>query len=159
LLLLLSEEFMNLPMKSTVGFAAILVLLAIAPGTAPPNTGREQDVVREQENVIRSLEGATLYHAYCAVCHGVNGKGGGPAASALKTTPPDLTQITRRNGGPFPALRVQKIISGEEAATPAHGSREMPIWGPIFGQIAWDQDLGKVRVYNLSKYLESLQQK
>ena len=55
--------------------------------------------------------------------------------------------------------RLINVISGEEIVTPAHGSREMPIWGPIFGQIAWDQDLGKVRIYNLTRYIESLQKK
>jgi hypothetical protein len=35
----------------------------------------------------------------------------------------------------------------------------MPVWGPIFSQVAWDQDLGRMRVYNLAKYLEALQSK
>jgi hypothetical protein len=52
---------------------------------------------------------------------------------------------------------VERVISGEEQLTAAHGSREMPLWGPIFSQIAWDQDLGRVRVHNLAKYLESIQ--
>jgi hypothetical protein len=72
---------------------------------------------------------------------------------------PDLTRIRQRNANTFPSVRVGEIISGEEFSTAAHGSREMPIWGPIFGQIAWDQDLGKVRIHNLARYLESLQRK
>jgi len=52
-----------------------------------------------------------------------------------------------------------KTISGETVDTAAHGNREMPIWGPIFGQIGYDRDLGNVRIYNLAKYLESLQEK
>jgi len=35
----------------------------------------------------------------------------------------------------------------------------MPVWGPIFSQIVWDQDLGQIRVYNLAKYLEKMQGK
>jgi hypothetical protein len=70
----------------------------------------------------------------------------------------EQTRIAQRSGGKFPSDRVQKIIAGDDAIS-AHGSRTMPIWGPIFSQIAWDQDLGKVRIYNLTKYLESLQQK
>jgi hypothetical protein len=50
-------------------------------------------------------------------------------------------------------------ISGDAVPSPAHGSREMPIWGPVFSQIEWDQDLGKVRIYNLAKFLETLQRK
>ena len=78
-------------------------------------------------------------------------------AKSLKTAPSDLTRIARRNGGAFPMVRIQRIISGEEALPAGHGGREMPVWGPVFSQIAWDQDLGRVRVNNLAKYLEGLQ--
>lgn len=113
----------------------------------------------EETRLIESLDGSELFRAYCAVCHGKDGKGGGPAAAALKVSVPDLTRISQRNGGKYPAMRIPRIISGEERVTPAHGSREMPVWGPIFSQIAWDQDLGKVRIYNLTQYIESLQRK
>jgi mono/diheme cytochrome c family protein len=105
---------------------------------------------------IDSLEGRALYHQYCAVCHGNDGKGGGPMAKALKSAPPDLTHIAIRNSGTFPFQRVQRIISGESEVN-AHGTREMPLWGPILSQIAWDQDLGRVRIYNLTQFLEKLQ--
>ena len=114
---------------------------------------------RTPDQLIESLEGRDMFRAYCAACHGTDAKGGGPAASSLKTTPPDLTRIAQRRGGSFPAQQVERIITGEETSPAAHGSREMPIWGPIFGQIQRDQDLGKVRVRNLAKYLESLQVK
>jgi len=39
----------------------------------------------------------------------------------------------------------------------AHGTREMPLWGPIFSEVCWDQDPGRVRVYSLAKYLEEIQ--
>ena len=80
-------------------------------------------------------------------------------ASALKTPPADLTRISVRNGNVFPLMRVQKIITGVELPPAGHGSSEMPVWGPIFSQIAWDQDLGRVRVYNLAKYIEGIQAK
>jgi hypothetical protein len=59
----------------------------------------------------------------------------------------------------FPLGKVRRVISGEESLPGGHGSRQMPIWGPIFSQVAWDQDLGRVRVDNLARYLESLQAK
>jgi len=105
------------------------------------------------------LEGPAVFQAYCAVCHGKNAMGGGPAASALKRKPPDLTLLSRRNGGIFPFEGVQKIISGNGPGIPAHGSREMPIWGPIFDEISWDGAPGSVRIYNLTRYIQSLQQK
>jgi hypothetical protein len=80
-------------------------------------------------------------------------------AKSLKVAPPDLTRIAERNGGPFPMERVQKIISGEQPVPAGHGTRQMPVWGPIFSQIAWDQDLGRLRVYNVTKYIEQMQTK
>jgi mono/diheme cytochrome c family protein len=119
----------------------------------------EKEAEPQERHVVESLDGRTLFRAYCAVCHGLDARGKGPAAPALKKEVPDLTLISFRNGGKFPLLRVQQVISGEEIPAEAHGSREMPIWGPIFSQVTWDQDLGKVRIYNLAKYIETLQRK
>ena len=137
-----------------VAIVALAAIAIITPGAGQPQTGQ-----REEQHLIQSLDGKSLFQAYCASCHGIGGTGDGPAAAALKRTPPDLTRIRERNGGNFPAAKIENVISGEEIVTPAHGSREMPIWGPIFGQIAWDQDLGKLRIYNLTRYIESLQKK
>jgi mono/diheme cytochrome c family protein len=106
--------------------------------------------------LISSLDGAKLYKAYCAACHGMGGEGNGPAAWTMKVTPPALTRIAERNGGAFPMARVERIISGEEVSG-SHGTREMPLWGPIFSQVGPDQDLGRVRVDNLTRYLMSIQ--
>jgi hypothetical protein len=80
-------------------------------------------------------------------------------AQSLKVRPSDLTRISARNGGSFPLARIEKIISGEDPVPPVHGTREMPVWGPIFSQVAWDQDLGRVRVDNLARYLKEMQVK
>ena len=111
----------------------------------------------ESARLIESIQGPALYSAYCAVCHGKDGRGAGPMANSLKSKTPDLTAISKRNGGKFPLAKVEKIISGEEQLPGGHGVREMPLWGPVFSQIAWDQDLGRIRVYNLAKHLESMQ--
>jgi mono/diheme cytochrome c family protein len=73
--------------------------------------------------LIRSVEGPDLFRAYCAPCHGVDGKGAGPAAPALRVKPPDLTLLARSNRGPFPKVRVRQMIMGDQVAA-AHGSRE-----------------------------------
>ena len=112
-----------------------------------------------EKPLIETMDGRALFRAYCASCHGEQAKGDGPVSGALKGMVPDLTRISERNGGSFPFVRVEKIISGEENSALAHGSRKMPVWGPFFGQIGRDQDLGKVRIYNLTKYLESIQGK
>jgi mono/diheme cytochrome c family protein len=118
---------------------------------------RAQNPQQEKETrLIASIEGRELYQTYCAVCHGKEAKGDGPMAGVLKASPPDLTRIAARNGWVFPLTRVQQIIAGELQVS-AHGTREMPLWGPVFSQVARDRDLGRVRVYNLAKYLEQLQ--
>jgi mono/diheme cytochrome c family protein len=113
----------------------------------------------ENTHLIDSVQGPSLYTAYCAVCHGKDGKGGGPMAKSLKVAPPDLTRIAIGNGGRFPMARIHRIISGDELLPAGHGTREMPVWGPIFSQISWDRDLGRVRVDNLAKYIEGIQTK
>jgi mono/diheme cytochrome c family protein len=106
---------------------------------------------------LDTVEGPALYKAYCATCHGVDAKGVGPMTQWLKIEAPDLTRIARREAGKFPLARIQRIIAGDENITKGHGSREMPVWGPVFSQVANDQDFGKVRIYNLAKYIEKLQ--
>ena len=130
--------------------------LAFSAGAT--NAQTKSGTPKEYERLIYSLKGPDLYRAHCAACHGADGKGGGPVASSLKGKPADLTLLARNSGGKFPEARVRRIISGDEPTLVTHGSREMPVWGPIFHQIEEDQDFGKVRLQNLIKYLESIQQ-
>ncbi len=103
-------------------------------------------------------KGVDLYLRYCAVCHGKDGKGGGPAAAALKTAPTDLTGLAQSKGGKFPVGTVRQLLGGG-SSTPAHGSEEMPIWGPVFRAMNPNQSIAKLRVDNLVRYLESIQAK
>jgi mono/diheme cytochrome c family protein len=105
-----------------------------------------------------TLNGVDLFKEYCAVCHGSDGKGAGPAADALKKHPADLTQLSRKNGGAFPELHVMNYIKGADTVA-SHGSRDMPIWGNIFSQMSQNPDLVQVRVYALLKYIEQFQAK
>ena len=114
---------------------------------------------REYEQLIYSVKGQDLYRAHCAACHGLDGKGDGPVASTLKAKPADLTALVKNSDERFPEARVRRIITGDSATTMSHGTREMPVWGPIFHQIEADQDFGNVRLQNLMKYLESIQHK
>ena len=125
---------------------------------ARAQAGRAPEKASEQqfEPLIHSVEGPDLFRAYCASCHGSDAKGHGPAATALKASVPDLTALAKNNRGQFPSDRVRSAITGEEAMA-SHGSREMPIWGPVFHQVEWDVDRGNVRLENLLKYLESIQ--
>ena len=103
--------------------------------------------------------GQEMYKSYCAVCHGIDAKGNGPAADALKVPPTDLTALAAKNGGKYPAMKVSAIIGGEEVLA-AHGSKDMPIWGHLFRSISSGHEAEvQQRVANLNKYIESLQKK
>jgi len=108
---------------------------------------------------VSPASGADMYKNYCAVCHGLDGKGDGPAAAAMKTPPADLTQLAKKNNGQYPGLKVAAAIRGEGAPT-AHGTKEMPVWGPLFRSISGGHEAEiSQRVTNLTKYIETLQAK
>ena len=110
--------------------------------------------------VISSMYGRDLFEFYCASCHGRDGRGSGPAASALKTPPPDLTAIAKREGGRFPRGYVESFVTGEsDRVIPAHGSREMPVWGPILRGLDPQDAVNKMRIANIVGYIETIQQK
>ena len=103
--------------------------------------------------------GQQMYMAYCASCHRTDAKGDGPAAPALKQIPTNLTLLAVKNRGAFPDSHVAQVIKGD-LMTPAHGSKEMPVWGPVFMSLDRNgESILQLRVHNLSAYIASLQQK
>jgi mono/diheme cytochrome c family protein len=135
-------------------FSAVLLLICSLGA-------RAQEKVIQHEPVKRTspASGQEMFINYCAVCHGKDGKGGGPAADALKVAPANLSVLSQKNGGKFPTNHVGSILRGD-ASLAAHGSQEMPVWGPIFWKMS-QGNAGEVqqRIANLSKYIESLQVK
>ncbi len=105
--------------------------------------------------------GAPLYARHCASCHGVAGRGDGPAAAVLRPPPSDLASIAARRGGAFPAGEIARLIDGR-FELPAHGTREMPVWGRRFGADVPDPGVGESisrgHIASLVEYLKSLQQ-
>ena len=141
-----------------IGVLAISIL-GIGSVAAEPAPAQSKPASKAYEQLIYSVKGPELFHAHCAACHGAEGKGDGPVGAALKAKPANLTVLAKNNGGKFPVERVQKFIVGEDSSLASHGTREMPVWGPIFHQVEEDQDFGNVRIHNLIQYLESIQQK
>ena len=78
-------------------------------------------------------------------------------SSILKVQVPDLTEISKRNNGVFPLEHVQRKISGTEPGGLGHGTKEMPIFGPVFTQTGPNGETGKARVHDVMKYLQSIQ--
>ena len=105
--------------------------------------------------------GSEMYRAHCAVCHGLDGKGNGPAASAMKSQPTDLTQLARKHDGKFPANSVASALKfGSGSGAGAHGSAQMPVWGPLFQSLdKFNDTVVQQRVSNLINYIETLQAK
>ncbi|OFW31395.1 MAG: hypothetical protein A3H97_22300 [Acidobacteria bacterium RIFCSPLOWO2_02_FULL_65_29] len=104
------------------------------------------------------LDGPSVYKAYCASCHGVDGKGQGPAAGALKQKPINLTTIAKNNRGMFPRATIEDVlINGGKWK--AHGSKDMPTWGPIFLGVDGNENLAYGHIHNLVTYLEYIQVK
>ena len=110
-------------------------------------------------NKTAPTNGKQMYTSYCAPCHGTDGRGSGPAASALKPQPTDLTVLSKNNHGKFPDTHVVAILQfGSEV--PAHGSASMPVWGPILGNMNRANTQEKqLRISNLSRYLETIQER
>lgn len=106
-----------------------------------------------------SNSGKDMFNSYCAVCHGKDAKGNGPAASAMKTPPTDLTVLAKNAGGKYPAAHVASVIKGQ-ATTPSHGSADMPVWGPLFSSIDQGHESQvQQRITNLVSYIDTLQAK
>jgi mono/diheme cytochrome c family protein len=122
---------------------------------------------RAQETKIKKVpikhtaadSGEEMYQEYCAVCHGKTGKGDGPAVAALKKAPPDLTMLTKNNGGKFPADHIAAVLH-MGVAEAAHGSEDMPIWGTLFRAVSQrNSAVVQLRISNLTDYINSVQMK
>jgi len=140
-----------------ISLAAILMAisaLAVAQQAQTPPTVKHVPMTNTASN-----SGKDMFNSYCAVCHGKDGKGNGPAASAMKTPPTDLTLLAQKDGGKYPAAHVAAVIRGQ-ATTPSHGSQDMPVWGPLFSSISQGHEAQvQQRISNLVAYIGTLQAK
>jgi len=148
------------PVCNLLVFGAALVSMHTIAGA------QENQIKKTQVKPTSSVSGAQMFKEYCAVCHGPSGKGDGPVATALKVPPPDLTTLARRHDGKFTDDYVSNVLKNG-VRNPAHGSGEMPVWGPIFDTMnRWkalcpgmDEIPVTLRITNLTNYLKSIQKK
>lgn len=107
--------------------------------------------------------GAEDFAAYCAGCHGAGGKGDGEMAAGLAKRPADLTVLSSKNGGVFPATRVMAQIWGYTGGK--DGGRVMPQFAALLDGELVPYDGGDgiasptpVRLVQLAEYVEGLQE-
>ena len=111
-----------------------------------------------QHSPVPQVSGSYLFRAYCASCHGAEGRGDGPLAEDLRYRPSDLTRIAKRNGGEFPTEKVVRIVDGRKPVK-GHGGPDMPVWGDAFRNIdtAFDEAAAQERIRAVVDHLKSIQ--
>ncbi|HUB53371.1 MAG TPA: c-type cytochrome [Terracidiphilus sp.] len=142
-------------MLKSLSVIAVAGMLAVSAGYADQSNAKVVIAVQK----TRPINGKQMYTSYCAPCHGIDGRGGGPVASALKQPPTDLTMLAKNNGGKFPSSHIATVLEyGSEL--PVHGTAQMPVWGPVLGKMDQQHpDERLLRISNLSQYLRSMQAK
>jgi mono/diheme cytochrome c family protein len=135
----------------------IAVLLVISGAVVAALSAQSSSSIKKVPlSPTSPVSGKQMFETYCAVCHGPEGKGNGPAAKALKSVPTDLTRLSAQNQGKYPEMRVTNTLVRPDVA--AHGSHEMPIWGDLFRSLGnGTNDMVTLRVVNLTSYAKSLQ--
>ena len=149
-------------MKSLAKRAGVL-LFALLFSTAALTMARQNQTTIKKTPIQRTspTSGEEMFNTYCAVCHGKDAKGNGPAADALKVAPADLTTLAQRRGGKFPTDYVGAVLRYGVQESKAHGSKDMPMWGSLFASIGGGAASPEInmRILNLTQYIESLQAK
>lgn len=92
-------------MRIAAGLAVVAVLVAAC----------------QPQDMPDQIEGARVYEANCAMCHGADGTG----VAGVSPRAADLTRLARNNGAVFPTNRVLSQIDGylrsEEDGMPEFG--------------------------------------
>jgi mono/diheme cytochrome c family protein len=139
----------------------LLGMLVVATSLCLAQNQSDQKPVVKQTAIkaTSAASGKQMYTEYCAPCHGIDGKGNGPAANAMKAPPTDLTQLARKHDGKYPANSVASVLKFG-GGPGAHGSAEMPVWGPLLQSLnKFDDTVVQQRVSNIVSYIETLQVK
>ena len=134
------------------------IVSAIAVGIAPMAHAQESSLTAGSIDI-----GKHEYDTHCAEC----GKGDGPYVQLLRvgTVLPNLTELSKKNSGVYPFLRVYWTIDGTVPVR-AHGSANMPIWGQVYKfqsqnlDPLYDSELfARTKIFALTEYVWRLQAK
>jgi mono/diheme cytochrome c family protein len=152
------EEFVTIRyFVLTLGF--LFLICTDRNSVATQATASPQSAQEDELPATYVPPGKQTYREYCAVCHGFDGKGNGPAASSMRKQPAILTTIAKRHGGKFPEAYVKGVLQFGPGFS-AHGASEMPVWGPIFRYVEnYNEAAVRRRIKNLCDFLESIQER
>jgi mono/diheme cytochrome c family protein len=144
-----------------VGLAVVLAGLVVGLAACPEPAEPERADRTAAAPAGEGGPGRILYITYCQSCHGLAGRGDGPAAASLRTPPPDLTLLWKRYGTPLDRERLVEYIDGRWLVD-AHGRGEMIVWGREFFEDAPSttpnlEGTKRHLIQVLAGYLETLQ--
>lgn len=105
--------------KLTCRLAVVVVLILLWAAKASAQSGKKD------------------YQHYCAACHGLGAKGKGEWNG---TAVPDLTLLSRENGGRFPSGEVQKVVDGRSQPVWHQRNRDMSLLGRNFSTARREPD-------------------
>lgn len=135
----------NLP-----GDQARAILKFLQESNNPPlkpitSTGELQNefTISKLVNEADNVKGMELYNLSCVSCHGIKGKGDGPAAVSLRPKPRDLSDSSYMSN--LGDEHLYKVIHGGGASV--EKSPFMPAWGNTYS----DEDIA-----NIISYLRTL---
>lgn len=131
-----------------------LSLITLASLSLAGCVGQQEVAVTEP-----TMSGKERYEALCASCHGVTGRGDGPAANGLTRRPADLTALAARNGGTFPIIAVMSRIDGYTSETGTMPEFGRSLDGPL---VPFETEPGVFtptppELIALAEYVETLQ--
>lgn len=105
-------------------------------------------VFTPQAHALDAVQGYSLFHTYCFVCHGVDGKGDGPLVKKLANKPANLArsaEVKKKSD-----KELFQIIQG----TAPHGSMngDMPGWGLTLPGPQIDSLVAYIRFLNRAEH-------
>ena len=103
--------------------------------SAPPEAvKRANPIPRDQTSIER---GKNLFKTYCSACHGLEGRGDGPAAAGLNPKPPNLVKMAGHHA------------DGDIAWKIANGRGPMP---------GWEKVISEEDIWHLTNFIQSLRE-
>ena len=136
-------------------YLLLALLLGLCAGLGllfPATLAAQSHLVYVNAERVEPPDGDVVYQAYCSSCHGIAGRGNGPAAALLGKPVANLTLIAARDGS-FDRPHVMSHIRGGYATDP------MPEWHRIIRDTYRSDGREQLVVRNVTLYVEMMQVK